>query len=454
MCKWLVIALVAACGNKEEETPAPPAPDPSAPVTPEGSGSSVPEDSASAPVATQAGPCESPGATAEAEGNDASINATRLGSGAAATGTIGRKIDEDWFIIETCGEKLVRIELTNAPATTSPVDYRVTIFGSDAQREVDTLTHYDGADGTTVLAGTYYVETADKMFFRVGDHASDDHDPAGGYRLTVTVVPVPDAEAEPNGNRNDDTNRALAGALTAGTAASGFIAAQHDHDWWKFEVTEETLLRIEATNAPATASPVDLRVAIYNPRNEEIDALTHYDGNDGITNVRTVVYAGEPGTYYVMLSDHGEEDVDLAAPYQLTITPAPVPDAAQEPNGNANDDTNRAHATALTPGAPATGFIASQRDQDWLEVEHGGGDLRVTVATTATATNVDYRVVIQDADGNEVAAESDYDGSDGITSVAVTASAVAAGTYYVIVTDHGDEDWDAENPYTVTLGGG
>jgi hypothetical protein len=329
----------------------------------------------------------------------------------------------------------------------------VTIFGPDAQREVDTLTHYDGADGTTILAGTYYVETADKVFLRVADHGSDDHDPAAGYRLTVTVVSVPDAEAEPNGNRNDDTNRALAGALTAGTAGSGFIAAQHDHDWWKFEVTEETLLRIEATNAPATASAVDLRVAIYDPRNQEVDALTHYDGNDGITNVRTVVYASEPGTYYVMISDHGEEDVDLAAPYQITITPAPVPDAAQEPNGNANDDTNRAQATALA-SAPVTGFVASQRDQDWFKVEHGGGDLRVTVATTATATNVDVRVVIQSADGNEVANETDYDGSDGITRVQVTASAAAAGTYYVIVTDHGDDDWDAENAYTVTLGGG
>jgi hypothetical protein len=444
-----VVVFLIACGDKEEPPPTPPPPvDRPLTHTPE---DPVPEDALSAPAATEAGPCESAGARAEAEGNDAPEQATRIGTD-PVSGTIGRKTDQDWFVIETCGEKLLRVELTNAPATGSAVDFRVELFGTDGIRSLDSLTHQDGSDGTTTLGAVFYVEEAERRFLRITDFGDDDHDPSSRYVLTVTVAAVPDAELEPNGNKNDATNRALAGALVPDRAASGFIASRGDEDWWKIDVgDDESLVRVEATNAPATRSDVDLRIAVFDSRGNELDSQELFDGDTGLASLRTVVYAAEQGSYYVRVSDHGEDDADSTVPYRVTAATLEVPDADIEPNGNANVDTNRALATPLASGR--RGVVSFRGDEDFWKLEHPGGPIDLVLAGTAATSEVDFRMRVETVSGDQLAGELDYDGGDGMSRVEVHVPDAPRGTYFIIVTDNGDDEWDLENAYTITRGG-
>lgn len=464
----LALALLAGCSSSSEETGSGAPTSPSAADTPEpgkapgrsaetpspGEGPAPTKAPAqpSPPVATVAGPCESPGATEEAEGNDDALHATRVGAGAAVRGTIDRPDDEDWFVIETCGERLLKVHITNHPTTSTPVDYRVDVRAADGRRNHGRLDDHDGGDGTTLGEDVWYIEAGEKVYVRIWDHGSDDFDRDQGYRLTLTPLDVPDADNEPNGNKNENTNRALATALTAGEAGTGFIASHGDEDWWKIEVTEETLLTVELSNAPATRSPVDHRMEVYGPSGPRIDSRVFHDGDAGIAMLSTTIYAGEAGTYYVRVFDHGDDEHDLEQPYRVTVTMVPVPDADHEPNGNANDDTNRALATPLALGGePGTGFIGFHQDEDWWKVEvTAAGTVSVTLATTATSSDVDYRLELQDAQGNELAREIDSDGSDGMTRLTVSASVGAAGTYYVRVYDHGNDEWDTDDGYTLT----
>ena len=466
----LATALALACGGEEPApgsipaTPAPTAPtapgQPAAPEAPAAPGAATPAAAGEAtgepeaeqpPAATAPGDCESEGAGAEVEGNDDKLHATRVGSGQAVTGTLGRPDDEDWFVLETCGERLVRVALTNAPATSTPVDYELLILGPDGNRRIGTSRDNNGSDGATVLEDVWYVERGEKVFVHVRDHGRGEFDASHGYRLTVTASEVPDAEQEPNGNMNAESNRLLATALTAGEAGAGFIASRGDEDFWKLEVEGETLIEAELSNAPATRSDVDYEMTLLDARGGRLRAERQTNGDSGITVLRTVVYVGEAGPVFVKVNDHGGNDHDGSAAYRVTLTPGAVPDAEQEPNGNGNAETNRALATALPFDAEVTGHIGWHGDEDWFQVAvTEAGALSVQLATAATSSPVDYELTVYDGEGQRLAFERDTNGSDGLTRLTAGVEAVTPGTYYVKVADHGNNEWDLDNSFTLT----
>jgi hypothetical protein len=413
-------------------------------------GPATPQVPAAAPAQTQAGACETPGAAAEAEGNDAHTNATRIGPGQAVSGAIGHPEDKDWFVIETCGEKLIRVQLTNAPATSTPVDFQLQLFGPDGEDTRDTIADHDGTDGITQLERVYYVESGEKVYLMVRDISSDEWDSQHPYRLTVTVMPVPDAEIEPNGNKNDDTNRALATPLPPSTPTRAFLASQEDHDWFKVEVPSESLLRIELSNAPATRSDADYNFSFMDVRGEELRGETDHDGDDGITTLTSIVYAETPGTYFLRVRDAGGDDWDLAAGYTVTLTLVAVTDGEAEPNGNKNDDTNRQLATALTLGQDATGYLAWPDDHDFYRIDAtAAGTLRIRLTTVATSTEIDLNAEVQDARGEDLGSETDHDGSDGMTNVELSVQLPSPGRYFIKIRDAGGDDWDVTNAYTL-----
>jgi serine/threonine protein kinase len=420
-----------------------------------------------AQASPQPGPCESRGATQEIEGNDSSSRATRIGSGQAVKGKISRVGDEDWFLLETCGERLIRVGLTNAPATSSSVGYHVSVYHPNGH-----LLDANGRDGTTTLTGVWYVEQAQNVLLRVADADWQDNDEIGhhfdadhSYQLTVTVEPVPDAQNEPNGNKNTDTNPVIATALQAGQPGTGYIASVEDDDWWKVDVASETLIQWELSNAPATRSDVDYWMGLYSSHGDvTVDRVFSSDGSTGRTTLKTVVYAPEAGSYFAQVADwdpvvlrvrltneHINYDYDTTQPYHITATTIAVPDAQYEPNGNLNDESNRTLATPLGFGRPLQGWIASRGDHDWYKLEvRTAGPVSVDLSTTAMSSDVDYWVSLKDARGQQLATEMHPDGSDGLTRLHLSARVRSAGTYYVIVGDKDDNEYDYQNGYMLT----
>jgi hypothetical protein len=265
-------------------------------------------------------------------------------------------------------------------------------------------------------------------------------------------MPVPDAQNEPNGNKNADTNRALATALAAGQPGTGFIASEGDEDWWKVDAPGETLIQWKRSSAPATSSNVDYHMEIFPARGDaSLDSVVMGDGSGGITSLKTVVYGADAGSYFARIRDNGDDDYDTTQPYHVTATLIAVPDAQNEPNGNMNGDTNRTLATALPFRTPVRGWIAWRGDQDWYKVQApAAGRVTIELSTTATSTDVDYRIALADAQGQEIGQEVDGDGSDGITRLRLQAQVPAAGTYFLVVSDNGDENYDYQNGYTLT----
>jgi hypothetical protein len=212
-------------------------------------------------------------------------------------------------------ESLVRFELSNAPATRSDADYTVEIQDSRGE-ELRNITDHDGDDGITTLTTIVYAETPGTYYVKVRDAGGDDWDLTGSYQLTATLVAVPDADAEPNGNKNEDTNRQLATALTLGTDASGHLAWPDDHDWYRFDATAAGSLRIRLTTQ-VTTTEVDLNVVVQDARGEDIGNETDHDGSDGLTNVELTVPLPAPGRYFIRIRDAGGDDWDVTNAYTL-----------------------------------------------------------------------------------------------------------------------------------------
>ncbi len=79
------------------------------------------------------------------------------------------------------------------------------------------------------------------------------------------------------------------------------------------------------------------------------------------------------------------------------------------------------------PTSTTTGFVSAQGSVEWTLGERGApGEA--------------------DLDG-----EADYDGSDGTTLLTSNYYLPVAGTWFVRVFDWGNDDWDHDQPFTLTM---
>lgn len=122
-----------------------------------------------------------------------------------------------------------------------------------------------------------------------------------------------------------------------------------------------------------------------------------------------------------------------------------------EPNGNTdNPDLIAQRATPLEGGVAATGYIASEGDDDWYVVEVlGAGTLRVDLDNEpAVASPVDYELRVFAADAETQAGETEVDlqGDDATTRLHLTVN-VQPGTWFLQVRDFEGQDDDYGQPY-------
>ncbi|MFH1811912.1 MAG: hypothetical protein ABIJ09_24450 [Pseudomonadota bacterium] len=397
--------------------------------------------------------CEGEGLTGESEPNETFHQATRISSAQAVSGAISADADEDWYVIEVCGERILELALTNAPDFQSDVTYEFELFESDGVTSMG-AEYQSGASATVNFDRNYYIPAAGLYYVRIADRYGSGNDP-DGYTLTVTSLTVPDADAEPNGNSTNPGHLQLvATAVSSGVQTTGYIASLDDDDWYAITVTGESILQVDLTNAPAVSTPLTLEFEAYDTDADTGLGGEYQSGASSIIVLTRNYYLPAAGTYYVRVADRYSSAYDYAQPYLLTLTELAVPDAAAEPNGNSsNADYLKTIATVVSSGVQTTGYIASLVDDDWFAIAIGGESILQVELTNAPAVStpltLEFEAYATDA---ATAMGAEYEsGASGSITLSRRYYIAAAGTYYVRVADRYSSAYDYTQPYLLTL---
>jgi len=138
-------------------------------------------------------------------------------------------------------------------------------------------------------------------------------------------IPEPDAAGpvdvdEPNGNKTWTEDKTIATILPLATPHQGWISFKGDEDFYKISITKSGTLHIVVTTAEAT--PVDLWAELYCPQHNSWGKVVQHDGSAGPTSITKDINvdASITKTYYLLVHDENDDDVDPIKPYTLTVT--------------------------------------------------------------------------------------------------------------------------------------
>jgi hypothetical protein len=377
--------------------------------------------------------------------------ATPVESGKPVRGYIEYQKDADWFKVDAKKNTLLEVELTNAPATSSPVDYTVEMWPEQAKRRAWRMMDGNGSDGTTVLKTRRYVPADGKYYLGVYDWDGNEYEGEQGYKLVVNTIPEPDKN-EPNNAGNIDASRSVATPIESGKPIEGMVEYQKDEDWYKLSAEKGKLVKVELTNAPATSSPVDYTLEMWNSRDKRrMWRVSDTNGSDGTTILKTVAYVPAKGDYFLRVVDWDGNDYEESGTYKLT---AAVMDSVDqnEPNEGGNFDSSKAVAKPLPKGKSVTGYLEYRDDSDWFVIDHKGGKLSVSLTNApATTAAVDLSMALHDESGKRVERVQDTNGSDG-TTVLELSKELDAGKYYLRVFDWDGDDFGPDQAYSLAYG--
>ncbi|MCK4514613.1 MAG: hypothetical protein KAU31_05105, partial [Spirochaetaceae bacterium] len=365
------------------------------------------------------------------------------------TGNIGVKTDVLEYAFSGRKNHLLSLDLTNAPAISSDVDYFVSL-ANPAGDVIARLEEWDGSDGTTVLRTIAYLPEAGDYLVSVWDNQRDDADPDHPFTLTIAQRPEPDGN-EPNNGPNFDSDKLLATALESGQRMTGMIEYRGDMDWYHFSTQGNEIVRIALDNAPEISSDVDYFVDLYSAREEWLTRLEEWNGDDGTTVLESVAYLPRRGDYYLAVWDNQDDDYEETGEYHLTATVMAEPDI-NEPNNGPNFDSNKLLATPIEIGATTEGMIASRGDVDWYRLSaQKGQTVHVTLDNAPeSACDVDYFVAIYTSREEELMRLEEWNGADGTTRLAGSVTFDAGGDYYLAVWDNQDDEYEETSGYSLT----
>ena len=314
-----------------------------------------------------------------------------LAVGATVNGVINVIGDHDWFKVSLEANTLYAID---APGTVA-----VTLVVMDANGQVvgtpDAFGSPDFQSGSSAMGfmprvtGNYFVDVG-----KVGD--------SGAYSVRLAT--------SPDDYRNNPTTT---GAVGVGGTAAGILNIPGDHDWFKVNLTANTLY---AVTVPA--SPGGL-LAMFDANGTAVGA------DDAAGGGSLGFMPAASGAYYIDFSSFGSPGASASTAYSVSVA-ASADDYA----------SNATTSGAVAPNGSVTGVLNVAGDHDWIIVSLAANTLYAITATGLASLSLAVRNA-----GGEDAGTLDSFGSGALAFMPA-----AAGSYYIDISGSG-----ATGNYTLNI---
>ncbi|MBL8815570.1 MAG: pre-peptidase C-terminal domain-containing protein [Planctomyces sp.] len=209
------------------------------------------------------------------------------------------------------------------------------------------------------------------------------------------------------------------------------LHAGTDVDWASFKITALSNVVIQTAGSAG-----DTYLRLYGPNSTTKLLASDDDSGDGSFSRLTRTL--EPGVYYAEISEYGQNSPIESYKLQVVATPA-LPDAFE------SDNTRETAREIRVNSAVQSRSLHTTRDEDWARISISEPTL-LTVETAGTAGDTFLELF---AEGSSTRLAYDYD--SGVGEFARLEYPVEAGTYFVRVTESGQ---DAAVPgYTLNVTG-
>jgi len=217
-----------------------------------------------------------------------------------------------------------------------------------------------------------------------------------------------------------------ADTLAEGKEVTGSVCPARDKDFFKITVPQgKRLLRVQLKFTVET-TPIQLTYILYkeNPGKDPMQVGTAPLWTSGGIRTYDVYHCVDPGTYYLVVKDDGDDNADGKNAYKVSFTT------------DSDKDNNEVNNDVASAKAPGSGTISCKGDLDYFKTSVSAGDLLEVKLTTAGPTKVDLKYSILLDDGKtKIGEESIADGMKAATNLTSLWAMPKGGTYYVVVED-------------------
>jgi len=311
-----------------------------------------------------------------------------LNVGGSTAGNIDTANEHDWFKVTLSANTLYQLSST--------LSYGFLMMLDASGNFIPTIDAYGNKLGFMPTAsGTYFVD-----LFDAGGNS-------GAYTVSLATV-------------TDDyyNNTGTTGAVNVGGSASGVIHAAGEHDWFRVNLSGNTLYEI-------THSLTTGMLAMFDASGTPIAAIDAWGTSLGYMPATS-------GTYYIDISDpataYGGSPTNSV--YSVSI-------------GAVTDDyfNNTSTTGAIAVGGTTNGTVNVGGEHDWLKASLSANTLYAVTSTLMTG-----QLMMYDASGNLVGT-SDAQGSS------LGFMPASSGTYYIDVWDYASQygGLGGDGTYAVTL---
>ena len=386
-----------------------------------------------------------PALAIDSELNGMKATAVLLPQNSSKTGQVGyyynsQRDTADWYKITTAADGLLHVNLTTARGSVysnNPLDVNVTLYDNDGTTSLGAVEVFNGNNPATgvitadgLAPGTYYIKVQPYSGNEFADYTISDS----------LFVPALAIDSEANGTR------ATALVLPQDSNRTGHLGYYYNNlrdtaDWYKITTTADGLLRIYLTTARGSVysnNPLDVNVTLYdNDGTTQLGSVEVFNGNNPATGLITADGLA-PGTYYVKVQPYStNEFADYTISDSLFLTPV-VNDT--EPNGTP------ASASVFALNSNTTGhsgyYYNNQRDTtDWYQITTTAeGTLHVYLSSyrgSIYSTNsLDMILTFYGSDGTTQLGSKEVFNSYEPATDSLSFTTLAAGTYYIKVTNY------------------
>jgi hypothetical protein len=361
----------------------------------------------------------SPGdTTSESEVNNSAAQATPISSGTGITGQLMSATDKDYFAMTAASAGSISVDLVIPDCGNVPNCWRVSIYDGSNALLASQSGGYNGLDivgltTTAAAAGTYYVLVEKDIVYN--------YLTAQPYLLTTHFAPG-DTTSE---SENNDS-AAQATPISNATDYTGQLSSATDKDYFAMTAASAGSISVDLVIPDCGSTPNCWRVSIYDGSNTLLASQSGGYTASGIVGLTTTAAAA--GTYYVLVEKDIVYNYLTDKPYLLTTHFAPGDTTSESEN---NDSA--AQANPISSHVDYTGQLSSATDKDYfaLTVASAGSiSVNLIVPNCGSAANC-WKASIYDSSNTVLATQAaGYYGGD-ITNL--TATAAAAGNYYIVI---------------------